>query len=205
MKRYLALVLALVIIGGLQAQPIELPAPHKTGGMPLMEALARRSTSHEFGARELSVQQLADLCWAGFGMNRPNGKRTAPSASNSQENEIYLLLKKGAYVYDAAAHRLQPVAAEDLRTLVRGGEKAPLVIVYIADLSKRDSGSPESRKKVACIDSAFISENIYLYCASEGLLTGYRGGFDEKALTAKLDLRATQAVIAVQPVGYPAP
>ncbi len=204
MKRYLILGIALGIFGGLRAQPIDLPAPQKTGGLPVMEALAKRATGRSFdAARELSPQQLANLCWAAFGVNRPDGRRTAPSASNKQENEIYLLLRQGAYVYDAAQHRLQPVVAEDLRGLARS--PAPVVIVYIADLAKRDSGTPEAKKQVACIDSGFISENVYLYCASEGLATGYRGGFDRAALTAKLSLRPTQELIAVQPVGYPAP
>ncbi len=203
MKRALILLVALGFLGGLRAQPIDLPAPQRTGGMPVMEALAKRATARAFDSRELSPQQLANLCWAAFGVNRPDGRRTAPSASNKQENEIYLLLKQGAYVYDAGRHRLQPVVAEDLRSLARS--PAPVVIVYIADLAKRDSGTPEAKKQVACIDSGFISENVYLYCASEGLATGYRGGFDRMALAAKLSLRPTQELIAVQPVGYPAP
>jgi nitroreductase len=203
MKRNLSLFLALCFIGGLRAQPIDLPAPQKTGGMPLMEALAKRATARTFDSRELSPQQLSNLCWAGFGVNRPDGRRTAPSASNRQENEIYVLLKQGAYVYNAGQHRLQSVVAEDLRALIRS--PAPVALVYIADLAKRDSGTPESKKQVACIDSGFISENVYLYCASEGLATGYRGGFDRAALAIKLGLRATQEIIAVQPVGYPVP
>jgi SagB-type dehydrogenase family enzyme len=201
MKRFIILLLALSSISGLFAQQIDLPAAQKTGGMPLMEALSKRATSRKFDTRELFPQQLANLLWAAFGVNRPDGRRTAPSASNSQENEIYVLLKQGAYVYDAAQHRLQPVIAEDLRALARS--QAPVTLLYVADLTKRSSGTPESKKQVACIDSGFISENVYLYCASEGLATGYRGGFDRPALTAKLNLRPTQEIIAVQPVGYP--
>jgi nitroreductase len=203
MKPPLALLVAVSLLGGLHAQPMDLPAPQKTGGMPVMEALAKRATGRNFDTRELSPQQLANLCWAAFGVNRPDGRRTAPSASNRQENEIYVLLKQGAYVYDAPQHRLQLVIAEDLRPLVRC--QAPVALVYIADLAKRDSGTPEGKKKVACIDSGFIAENVYLYCASEGLATGYRGGFNGPALTAKLNLRPTQEIIAIQPVGYPAP
>jgi len=111
MKRLLAFLLALSTVGGLFAADIDLPAPQKTGGMPLMEALARRATGRAFDARELSTQQLANLLWAGFGVNRPDGRRTAPSASNMQEIEIYVLLPTGAYVYDAAKHHLRQVAA----------------------------------------------------------------------------------------------
>jgi nitroreductase len=202
MKRLLALLFALTIpLPGLLAQTLELPAPQKTGGMPLMEALSKRATSRKFDGRELSPQQLANLLWAGFGVSRPDGRRTAPSASNAQENEIYVLLRQGAYVYDATQYRLQPVIAEDLRSLARS--EAPVTLLYVADLAKRTSGSVESKKSVACIDSGFISENVYLYCASEGLATGYRGGFDGPVLTAKLNLRPTQQIIAVQPVGFP--
>ncbi len=201
MKMFIVLFVALSSMAGLSAQPIDLPAPQKSGGMPVMEALARRATARAFDSRELSVQQLANLCWSGFGVSRPDGKRTAPSASNKQEIEIYVLLKQGAYVYDAAKNRLQAVVAGDVRALVRS--QAPVTLLYVADLAKRGSGSPESRKQVASIDSGFISENVYLYCASEGLATGYRGGFDGTALRPKLALRADQEIVAVQPVGYP--
>jgi nitroreductase len=201
MKKTLVLFVVLSAIGGLSAQPIDLPAPQRTGGMPLMEALAKRVTGRAFDSRELSAQQLADLCWAGFGVNRPDGRRTAPSASNKQEIEIYLLLKQGAYVYDASRQRLQLVAAEDLRAPMR--VDAPVIVLYVADLAKRGSGTPESRKQASSVDSGFISENIYLYCASEGLATGYRGGFDRAALRPKLALRADQEIVGIQPVGYP--
>jgi nitroreductase len=201
MKRLLVLLFAFSSLASLLAQSIELPAPQKTGGMPLMEALSKRATSRKFDSRELTPQQLANLLWAGFGVSRPDGRRTAPSASNAQENDIYVLLRQGAYVYDAAQHRLQPVIAEDLRPLARS--EAPVTLLYVADLAKRTSGSIESKKSVACIDSGFISENVYLFYASEGLATGYRGGFDRAALAAKLNLRPDQEIIAVQPVGYP--
>jgi nitroreductase len=201
MKKFLVLFVVLASLAGLSAQPIDLPAPQKSGGMPVMEALAKRATARAFDSRELSVQQLADLCWSGFGVNRADGKRTAPSANNKQEIQIYVLLKQGAYVYDAAQNRLQPVVAEDVRALVRS--QAPATLLYVADLAKRGAGTPESRRQVACIDSGFISENVYLYCASEGLATGYRGGFDGTALRPKLALRPDQEIVAVQPVGYP--
>ena len=204
MKRLLALLLALSTVGGLFAADIDLPAPQKTGGMPLMEALARRATGRAFDAREIPVQQLANLLWAGFGVNRPDGRRTAPSASNLQEIEIYVLLPTGAYVYDAAKHHLRQVATEDLRAL-SGRQQAPVILIYVADQSIRKTGTAESKNKVACVASGFISENIYLYCASEGLATGYRGGFDSKALSPKLNLRPDQELIAAQSVGYPKP
>jgi nitroreductase len=201
----LTLVLTLATSVALLAQDLALPAPQKTGGLPLMEALARRTTGKSFDAtRELSPQQLANLLWAGFGVNRPDGRRTAPSASNLQEIEIYVLMKQGAYVYDAASHSLRLVAAEDLRAL-GGRPEAPVTLIYVADLSKRTSGTVGSKQNVANINSGFISENIYLYCASEGLATGYRGGYDRQALPVKLKLRPEQALVAAQSVGYPKP
>lgn len=203
MKRPLALLLALSALGGLFAQDIVLPAPQKSGGLTVLEALARRATGKDFDAtRDLSAQQLANLLWAGFGVNRPDGRRTAPSASNTQEIEIYVLMKSGAFVYDAPKHVLRQVAAEDLRAL-GGKATAPVTLIYVADLTKRTSGTVESKTNVASINSGFISENIYLYCASEGLATGYRGGYDRQALPGKLKLRADQALIAAQSVGFP--
>lgn len=204
MKPFASALLLLATVGSLFAEDLSLPAPHKTGGAPLMEALARRSTSRSFDARELSRQQLSDLLWAGFGINRPDGKRTAPSAHNTQELQLYVLLKEGAFVYQAAANSLQPVSPEDLRQF---GAKtdAAVCVLYVADLSKRKEKG-ETRRELAAIDSGFISQNIYLYAASEGLATGYRiSGFDADGLRAKLKLLPDQVVVAVQPVGYPKP
>lgn len=201
MKGLLVALLLLPTTVLFSAQDIELPAPHKTGGMPLMDALAKRSTARVFDSRELSLQQLSDLLWAGFGINRADGKRTAPSARNSQELELYVCLKQGAFVYDAQKNLLRQTTAEDLRPLINRAP-APVIILFVADLSKRGE-TGDKRKDVAAIDSGFISENIYLYCASEGLATGYRGGFDRAALTPKLNLNPDQEIVAVQPVGYP--
>ena len=113
MKRTLSLFFATIITGSLFAQISNLPAPQKSGGMPLMEALAKRSTARAFDTKELSPQQLANLLWASFGINRPDGRRTAPSARNFQETDVYVLLKQGAYVYNAASNKLDLVVAED--------------------------------------------------------------------------------------------
>src|SRR5208283_3289192 len=139
MKRTLSVFAAAFIAGSLLAQSIELPPPQKTGGMPLMEALAKRSTARAFATNELSPQQIAGLLWSAFGINRPDGKRTAPSASDRRETDIYVLLKSGAYVYSAASNRLDLVAAEDIRAL--GGTQAfvkdaPMTLVFVADLAK---------------------------------------------------------------------
>jgi nitroreductase len=184
---------------------ISLPAPQKSGGMPLMDALSKRSTSRSFDTLDLSNQQLSNLLWAAFGINRPDGRRTAPSARNMQETDIYVLLKKGVYVYDAAKNQLNQVLAEDIRVL--GGtqpfvKNAPVTLVYIADLLKMGTGKPEDKMNTANIDVGYISQNVYLYCASEGLVTGARGSVDHAALGTRLSLRPDQAIILAQSVGY---
>jgi nitroreductase len=201
MKRFLTALLFIATAIWLSAQDVELPKPHQSGGLPLMEALAKRSSGRAYAARELSAQQLSDLLWAAFGVNRPDGRRTAPSANNKQEIEVHVLTKQGAFAYDPAKNLLRQITAEDVRPSL-GRINAPVILVYVADLAKRgDAG--EGRRNVAATDSGFIGQNVYLFCASEGLATVYRGGFNAAELTPKLKLRAEQTVLAVQPVGYP--
>jgi len=192
----------------LQAQtskPIELPTAQKTGGMPIMEALAKRATARSFATKELSSQQLSNLLWAAFGITRPDGRRTAPSSMNKQEIEIYVLLKQGAFVYDAKNHRLNPVLSEDIRPL--GGRQpfvkdAPVTLIFVADLAKMSEASKAEKESTANIDTGFISQNVYLFCASEGLATGVRAWVDREPLAKKLNLRADQLITVAQSVGY---
>jgi nitroreductase len=208
LKKSGCLFIATFIAGSLFAQDINLPAPQKSGGMPLMEALSRRSTTRAFDSRDLSHQQISSLLWASFGVNRPDGKRTAPSANDKRATDIYVLLKQGAYVYDATSNKLAQVFKEDIRTL--GGTQAyatnaPVILIFVADLSKMSSASDEEKKNLANINVGYISQNGYLFCASEGLATGARASVDRKALGAKLNLRPEQMIILAQSVGYRAP
>jgi nitroreductase len=208
MKRTFSVFVVAFIAGSLLAQSLDLPAPQKTGGLPLMEALAKRSTDRAFDAKDLSNQQLSSLLWAAFGINRPDGKRTAPSARNFQETDIYVLLKSGAYVYAARSNKLDLVVAEDIRAL--GGTQAfakdaPVTLIFVADLSKIGSGTNDDRKITANIDVGYISQNVYLFCASEGLVTGARGSVDRAVLGPKLKLRPDQLIVLAQSVGYPKP
>ncbi len=208
MKRILSFLIVAFIAGNLLAQSIDLPAPQKTGGMPLMDALAKRSTARSFDSKELSPQQLSTLLWAAFGINRPDGKRTAPSARNYQETDIYVLLKQGAYVYNTKSNKLDLVVAEDIRAL--GGMQAfvtnaPVTLVFVADLAKMGKGSDENKMNTAHIDVGYISQNVYLFCASEGLVTGARMMVDKAALGPKLKLRPDQVIILANSVGYPKP
>lgn len=205
MKRILSLITAALLSGSLAAQTLDLPAPKQSGGMPLMEALAKRSTARAFDAKDLSPEQLSSLLWACFGINRPDGRRTAPSANNRQETDIYVLLKTGAYVYDARSNKLNQVLAEDIRSL--GGTQdfvkdAPVTLVFVADLAKMGSGSDEAKKNTANIDVGYQSQNVYLFCASEGLATGARGSVDRAALGPKIKLRPDQLIVLAQSVGY---
>ena len=191
--------------GNLLAQSIELLPPQKSGGMPLMEALVKRSTSRAFATNELSSQQISSLLWSAFGVNRPDGKRTAPSASDRRETDIYVLLKSGAYVYSAVSDKLDQILIGDIRAL--GGmqafvKDAPVTLVFVADLAK-SGGNTEGNRNFAYIDVGYISQNVYLFCASEGLATGARAMVDRKALGEKLKLRADQLIVLAQSIGYP--
>lgn len=187
---------------------IPLPAPHMSGGKPLMQALKERQSSRVFSRKKLPIQVLSDLLWAAFGVNRPDsGKRTAPSAMNWQEVEIYAVMEDGVYLYDALANRLRAVAKGDMRN-VAGTQafvaRAPLNLIYVADLSRMRGASAENQALYSAADTGFISQNVYLYCASEGLATVVRGSVDRKALGKALDLPAQKKIMLAQTVGYPA-
>ena len=203
------LIAAISTPAGAQAmEDIALPAPRTEGGKPLMDALRERHSSREFSAAKLPLQVLSDLLWAAAGINRPEtGKRTAPSARNWQEVEVYVVLEDGAYVYDAAANVLKAAAAGDLRKQTGSQDfvgVAPVDLVYVADLAKLSEAPPEDRILYSAADAAFISENVYLFCASEGLATVVRGSVDRAVLAAALKLPAEKRVILAQTVGYPA-
>ena len=182
-------------------KPISLPAPQTDGGMPLMQALKQRHYTRAFSAQPLSPQTLSNLLWAGFGINRADGHRTAPSAMNWQETDLYVATADGVYLYDAKANALQPVAAGDLRA-VAGTQPfvkdAAVNLVYVADTT-RSKGNTE----FLGADSGFIAENVYLFCASEGLVTVVRASVDHAAVAKAFKLRPEQRVTLAQSIGYP--
>ncbi len=186
--------------------PIKLPAPRTEGGKPLMEALKLRSTSRAFAPDPLPLQTLSNLLWAAWGVNRSDGRRTAPSARNWQEIDLVVVLAAGAYVYDAAANLLKPLVTGDLRPLTGVQDfvkDAPLTLVYVADTSRMKGAEADQVQPWSFADSAFISQNVYLFCASEGLATGVRALLDRPALAKALKLGATQSVTLAQCVGFP--
>jgi SagB-type dehydrogenase family enzyme len=200
----LAVPLALLI--GQEAKPIALPAPQTSGGKPLMQALKERKSVRDFGPDQISRQTLANLLWAAWGVNREDGRRTAPSASNRQEIEVYVVMADGAYVYDAKANALKPVAPGDLRKLAGTQEfvaTVPLNLVYVADTAKMTGGDEAGKLNWAYADTGFIAQNVYLFCASEALGAVVRASIDRAALSKALNLRPEQRITLAQTVGYP--
>ena len=188
-------------------KPVSLPPPHSSGGKPLMDALALRSTSRAFSSGALPTQTLSDLLWAAWGINRPKeGKRTAPSARNWQEIDVYVVMPTGTYLYDATTNTLKPMAAGDQRALAGMQDfvrDAPVTLVFVADMS-RVKGAPEGdQTNLVWADAAFISENVYLFAASEGLATGVRASIDRVALAKTLKLRNDQVIAMAQSIGFP--
>ena len=204
----LSAVLALSGLAAVSAQEsTPLPDPEVRGGKPLMEALSERMTRREFAPDRLSAQVLSNLLWAANGINRPgSGGRTAPSAMNQQEIDIYVATAEGLYLYDVRTRQLIPVLNEDSRG--RTGQQtyvgeAPVNLIYVADYAKMARTSAEDRDLYAAADAGFVSQNVYLYCASEGLATVVRGSIDRNALSRVMGLRPDQNILLAQSVGYP--
>jgi SagB-type dehydrogenase family enzyme len=187
--------------------PVALPAPQKDSGKPLMQALASRRSTRSFKEKKLAPQVLSNLLWAACGVNRADsGKRTAPTAKDWREIDVYVATADGLYLYNAKAHRLDPVLSGDIRAAT--GEQpfvktAPVDLVYVADHAKMADTPPEMRDFFAATDTGFVSQNVYLFCASEGLATVVLGWVDKPKLETAMKLRPDQKVILSQPVGYP--
>lgn len=191
---------------GDSATSISLPPPAKHGGLPLMEALARRQSSREFAREALPMQVLSDLLWAAYGVNRDGGGRTAPSALNCQEVDVFVALPAGAYRYDAAAHALHLVAASDLRSVTGYQDfvdEAPLDLVFVADHARMSLVPVAQRESFASVAAGAISQNVYLFCAGNGLATVIRAWIDRAAIADALGLTHDQQVLLSQTVGYP--
>lgn len=190
-----------------ESKEIKLPSPKMKGGRPLMEVLKDRRSIRSFSNKELSAQELSNLLWAAFGINRPEeGKRTALSAMNKQEIDIYGAKKDGLYLYEAKKNVLIKILDEDIRGATGGQDfvkEAPVNLVYVADYSRMGDSSPESKDFYSAAGTGFISQNVYLYCASEGLGTVVRGWVDRDKLRKVMKLKENQKIILAQTVGYP--
>jgi SagB-type dehydrogenase family enzyme len=206
--------MALGVMGQLRPRPargsatktIALPAPDKTRGMPLMRALSKRRSSREFARRNLPLPLLSGLLWAAFGVNRRGGGRTAPSAIDAQEIDVYVALPSGAYLYDHEQHRLRLVADKDLRRVTGYQDfvdEAPLDLVYVADHRRMKLVPVDRRESYASVAAGAITQNVYLYCASAGLATVIRAWIDRSAIADALGLSHDEQVLLSQTVGYP--
>jgi len=203
-------------------KPIKLPSPKDIGSKTVMEALRKRRTVREISGKKLPLQLLSDLLWAAFGVNRKKGPfgisgRTAGSASNSQEIDLYVALPEGIFLYEAVPHRLTPVVTGDFRALAgnRGqagvGANAPLRVIYVVDLDKlihskgyQEPGliDPEVQKSYYFVDTGWIAGNLAVYAASQGL-TAWFHNCQKDELAEKLNLPHTQHVLFAQTVGWP--
>ncbi len=202
-----------------ELKPIQLLPPQFDGGRPLMQVLKDRKSSRAFTKEKIPLQVLSNLLWAAFGINRPErGMRTAPTGGNRQDIDIYVAIAEGVYVYDAKANLLNPVVPEDVRSLsgrqyppptvpvnlVPPLDEAPVNLIYVWDgLKKSKLASEEENLRQAFNHTGYISQNVYLFCASEGLATIVRLWFDKPALEKKMKLRPEQYAYLVQSVGYP--
>jgi nitroreductase len=194
-----------LFVSAQEMKAIQLKKP-EFGKKPVLDILAKRQSLRSYDAKPLPVEVLSELFWAAWGINREDGKRTAPSAMNLQEYELYAIFANGAYLYDAKENALKPVVKQDLRDLAGSQgfvKEAPLNIIFVADVSKFTRGGDDDKKYLIGMDSAFISQNIYFYCASEGLATVVRYYVDREGMAKALNLRPEQKVILAQSVGYP--
>lgn len=209
MRKITVILTALLFISTMYAQDlkvIKLNAPDKTRGKAVMKALSDRHSDREFAAKELSIQDLSDLLWAANGINRTDGKRTAPSALNKQDIDVYVIMKEGAYLYDAKAHALTPITKGDHRAAVGGAQdfvkSAPVCLVLVSDLSRFGNVSDQT-KLMAAMDAGIVSQNINLCCVGIGLSTVPRASMDQAALKKILQLTDSQVLMMNNPVGYP--
>ena len=210
MKKMILTSLAIVSISlSLIAQDITLPAPDRKGGKPLMQTLNERQTTRTFTEDKLTQQQLSDLLWSAWGINRADQKkRTAPSAMNYQEMDMYVAMPGGLYLYVAENHSLKMINDKDLRKTTGTQSyvnNAALNLVFVADMSK--VGKKEGVKIddsdlfMSYSNAAFMSQNVYLYCASANLGTVVRGSIPKDKLAVEMGLRSNQIIILAQTVG----
>jgi len=174
---------------GGDAKQLLLPKPETTGGMPLMEALAKRASNRSFSAEPLSEQVLSNLLWATWGVNRPDGRRTVPTSRNTQTIQVYAALESGVWLYDGVKNALSLVLAEDTRAKFGG---APLTLLYVAPIAQQASG----------MHAGSLYQNAGLFCASAGLANVVKTtGIN--ALDGSLKLPDGDKVLVVQSIGWP--
>ena len=183
----------------------QLPPARVAGGMSLTEALRARRSIREYADKTLSPQVLSDLLWSAFGINRPNGDRTAPYWRHIMVIDVYAVMADGVWLYEPKRHVLLPHLSTDLRAqtgLQDFVANAPLNLVYVGHGERMHDVTPDERRLYASVDAAFIGQNVYLFCASEELATVFRGAVDTVKLGKAMQLGAEQFVTFAQTVGY---
>ncbi len=206
MKLLFFLLMINLSLGMTNAQDIRLPEPSKKGGMPLMEALNRRQSVREMSGQEIPLNTLSDLLWAAQGVNREDGKRTAPSAMNMQEIDVYVYTPSAVYQYIPGEHMLKHILNGDFReetVLQPYAQKAPLILLYVANFDKMQRLDQEQKNFYGAADAAFISQNVYLFCAQEHLNTVVLGMISREAIKERLGFNGKAQLGQV--IGYPIP
>lgn len=190
----------------LRANEISLALPVKTGGMPVVQAIAERRTSRAFSDRELSPETLSTLLWVANGISRPDGRRTIPTGHNVQDIDVYVLLNSGAYRYDEKVHALIQVNKGDFRKIAGKqpfAQMAPVNLYFVQDVTRAKKTDALSQMRFGGIHAGAAIQNVYLFCTSEGLATVAREQNDYEALAKLFKLKPTQRIILGQSVGYP--
>lgn len=196
------------VLGAEEEKVMKLPQPVKEGGMTLNDALAKRKSVRSYSDRELTAQELSNLLWAANGITREDGRRTAPSARNAQEIDLYVILKGGVYFYNHVKHVLELVLAEDIREIAGLQpfvKTAPVNLLYVVDYKKMDWGkmTQEKKRQYGAVDSGFIGQNVYLHCTAMGMASVFRGLLDTEALHKKIGLPEHKEVLYGHTVGFP--
>jgi SagB-type dehydrogenase family enzyme len=204
---FLSITIALNTLYAQDTKTIILNPPDKTRGSPVMTALSLRASATEFDTTSLNLQDMSDLLWAANGINRPeSGKRTAPSARNAQDIDVYAVMKSGVYLYNYSNHCLDFITDGDHRALVAGRQEnfavAPLFCVLVSDFSRFSSGDDSSKMVIAAYDAGIVSQNISIFCASVGLDTRVRATMDQEKLREILQLKDSQHLMLNNPVSY---
>jgi nitroreductase len=187
-------------------EPIRLSRSSSEGSAALMKILEKRRSIREFSPEPLPVPVLSNLLWAACGVNRPDGRRTAPTARNRQEIDVYVATNNGLYLYDAKENVLRPILSEDIRELTGVQsyvKQAPVNLVFVADTSRMGASSTEEKNLYAAAATGFISQNVYLFCAAESLATVVRAYIDKPVLAKAMKLRSDQIIMLAQSIGYP--
>jgi SagB-type dehydrogenase family enzyme len=196
-----------VSVSAQELSSIKLPPPQLDNQKSLAQALKDRKSTRTFAKKQLPLQTISNLLWSACGINRPDtGRRTAPSAVNWQEIDVYVASAEGLYLYDVKQHALKQILNQDIRALTG---KQPFVgeaavnLIYVADFSKMGGANAEERIFYSAADTGFISQNVYLYCTTEGLATVVRALIDKEELAKTMKLRNSQKIMLAQSVGYP--